>query len=48
MRIPDKAGSPLYRVENGRRLHNVFEVLMDEKIDPVHLKKAVEMFQTDK
>jgi len=42
MRIPNKAGLPLYRVENGRRLHNVFEILMDENIDPVHLKKAVD------
>lgn len=42
MRIPNKAGSPLYRVENGRKLHNVFEVVMDGEIDPVHLKNAVD------
>ena len=42
MRIPNKAGSPLYRVENGRKLHNAFEIVMDEKIDPAQLKAAVE------
>lgn len=42
MRIPNKAGSPLYRVENGRKLHNAFEIVMDEAIDPAHLRAAVE------
>ena len=42
MKIPNKSGSLLYRVEKGRKLHNVFEVVMDDKINGEHLKSAVE------
>jgi len=42
MKTPNKAGSLLYRVENGRNLHNVFEVVMDDRINGEHLKSAVE------
>ena len=42
MRIPNRSGSLLYRVESSRKLHNVFEVVMDDKINGEHLKSAVE------
>ena len=42
MRIPNRSGSLLYRVESSRKLHNVFEIVMDDRINGEHLRSAVE------